>query len=106
MNFLRPGLGGLLLISLSALAQSPLHGSDDGRVTVHEWGTFTSIAGSDGRAVDWLPLRGSTDLPCFVERLGLDFKGTLAGTLVWSAVLFGGFELMRRRWTALETATI
>jgi len=79
MNFLRPGLGGLLLISLSALAQSPLHGSDDGRVTVHEWGTFTSIAGSDGRAVDWLPLRGSTDLPCFVERLGLDFKGTLAG---------------------------
>jgi hypothetical protein len=79
MKFLRPGLGGLLLICLSTFAQAPLRGSDDGRVAVHEWGTLTSIAGIDGRALDWLPLRGSTDLPCFVERLGIDFKGTLAG---------------------------
>jgi hypothetical protein len=36
-------------------------------LTVHEWGTFTTVAGPDGRAIDWLPLGGPTDLPCFVE---------------------------------------
>ena len=35
---------------------------------LHEWGTFTSIAGADGMAVEWLPQAGPTDLPCFVER--------------------------------------
>jgi len=35
-------------------------------LTVHEWGTFTSIAGPDGKAMDWLPAGGPTDLPCFV----------------------------------------
>jgi hypothetical protein len=35
-------------------------------LTVHEWGTFTTVAGKDGRAVDWLPLSGPLDLPCFV----------------------------------------
>jgi len=39
-------------------------GSD---LTVHEWGTFTSVAGPNGRSVEWLPLGGPTDLPCFVE---------------------------------------
>src|ERR1700730_18478681 len=34
---------------------------------VHEWGTFTSIAGSNGQAMDWLPLTASTELPAFVE---------------------------------------
>jgi hypothetical protein len=34
----------------------------------HEWGTFTTVAGVDGRAADWLPLGGPADLPCFVER--------------------------------------
>ena len=29
-------------------------------LTVHEWGTFTSIAGEDGRAVEWLPFGGPT----------------------------------------------
>src|SRR6266567_7696299 len=38
-----------------------------GAMTVHEWGTFTTVAGTDGRAIDWLPLAGPTDLPCFVE---------------------------------------
>ncbi|MGH7551567.1 MAG: hypothetical protein ACREMQ_00895, partial [Longimicrobiales bacterium] len=37
-----------------------------GGATVHEWGTFTTVAGEDGRAVDWLPLSGPVDLPCFV----------------------------------------
>jgi hypothetical protein len=36
-------------------------------VVVHEWGTFTTVAGEDGRAVNWLPLGGPVDLPCFVQ---------------------------------------
>ncbi|MFY9609583.1 MAG: hypothetical protein WAU45_13320 [Blastocatellia bacterium] len=43
---------------------SPLSGS---RLIVHEWGTFTSIAGRDGTAVEWRPLNGSSDLPDFVH---------------------------------------
>lgn len=38
-------------------------------VTVHEWGTFTSVAGQDGRAIEWRPLSGPSDLPCFVRVL-------------------------------------
>ena len=39
-------------------------------------------------------------VPCYVAALPF-LKNWLAGTLVWSAVLFGGFELLRRRWVAL-----
>jgi hypothetical protein len=47
----------------AALAQ----GQAQPALTVHEWGTFTTIAGPDGQAMRWLPLGGPTDLPCFVE---------------------------------------
>ena len=41
----------------------------------HEWGTFTSVAVRAGTQQPWAPLTGSPDLPCFVERLGLqNFK--------------------------------
>jgi len=51
-------------------------------LTVHEWGTFTSIAGKDGQAVEWSPLTGSTDLPGFVEHLSTaNFKLGLRGTI-------------------------
>jgi hypothetical protein len=33
---------------------------------VHEWGTFTSVAGQDGRALIWRPLTVESDLPSFV----------------------------------------
>jgi hypothetical protein len=36
-------------------------------LAVHEWGTFTSVAGLDGKPMPWLPLGGPNDLPCFVE---------------------------------------
>jgi hypothetical protein len=32
----------------------------------HEWGTFTSVSGSDGVMLDWRPLIGADDLPKFV----------------------------------------
>jgi hypothetical protein len=38
-----------------------------GELRAHEWGTFTTVAGPDGRPIDWLPLGGPTDLPCFVQ---------------------------------------
>lgn len=51
-------------------------------LTAHEWGTFTSIAGRDGQAVEWSPLTGSTDLPGFVEHFRTpQFKLGLRGTV-------------------------
>ena len=55
--------------------------SDPVDVTVHEWGTFTSVAGVDGKAVDWLPQSGPPDLPSFVEHVGYNTKGCLSGTV-------------------------
>jgi hypothetical protein len=55
--------------------------TDDTGLTVHEWGTFTSIAGDDGMAVNWMPLDGPTDLPCFVYRFEHGAKANLAGTV-------------------------
>lgn len=51
-------------------------------LTVHEWGTFTAITGKNGKAVEWAPLTGSTDLPEFVEHIsGANFKLGLRGTI-------------------------
>ena len=56
-------------------------------LTVHEWGTFTAIAGKDGRAIEWSPLGGprvtaSLDLPQFVEHFdSVNFKLGLRGTI-------------------------
>lgn len=62
----------LILLTLTAARAVNLPTSTDpvaggSGLTVHEWGTFTTVAGDDGLAVDWLPLGGPTDLPCFVE---------------------------------------
>jgi hypothetical protein len=51
-------------------------------LAVHEWGTFTSIAGCDGQAVDWQPLASPSDLPGFVEHFaGVGFKDQLRGSI-------------------------
>src|SRR5258706_9569458 len=39
------------------------------RLVVHEWGTFTSIAGKNGASLEWRPLNGASDLPSFVYDL-------------------------------------
>src|SRR5262245_46874920 len=67
-------LGGVIL-TLTMMAGSAavvayaLAATDGSNLTVHEWGTFTSIAGPDGQAVEWRPLSGPSDLPCFVTTL-------------------------------------
>lgn len=42
--------------------------------------------------------------PCYAAAIPF-FHWTLAGTLFWSALLFGGFELLRRRVPALREQT-
>jgi hypothetical protein len=52
-----------------------------GKLTVHEWGTFTVVVGRNGVPVKWRPLRVNDDLPSFVEtreRLG---KNEIFGTV-------------------------
>jgi len=50
-------------------------------LVAHEWGTFTSVAGADGAALQWSPQGGPSDLPCFVERSVFNVKGWLVGTV-------------------------
>ena len=51
-------------------------------LAVHEWGTFTSVAGADGSAIQWNVLGGKDDLPGFVNSGGYRcFKFRLAGTI-------------------------
>jgi hypothetical protein len=73
-----------IVIIAAATTLATAHGvgkaSDPRGLVVHEWGTFTSIAGEDGRAVRWLPQSDAADLPCFVERVPLD-KSSFAGTV-------------------------
>jgi hypothetical protein len=69
----------LLCVSLAANAQKA---NLDPGLIAHEWGTFTSIAGESGQAVEWLPLNNPTDLPSFVEHFrGTGFKVGLGGTI-------------------------
>lgn len=49
------------------VAQGPVLSQD--RLIVHEWGTLTSIAGSDGLALEWRPLTAPGELPGFVYNM-------------------------------------
>ena len=41
-------------------------GDEPAGLVVHEWGTFTSVVGGSGVALEWRPLADRTDLPSFV----------------------------------------
>jgi len=70
---------------LAVSAALILIAADTGKVqsnglTIHEWGTFTSVAGADGSAVDWDALGCKSDLPEFVNAAGYrGFKFRLEG---------------------------
>src|SRR5262245_20446737 len=66
----------LLLVVTIALPKA----ADQVGLTVHEWGTFTSVAGVNGDAVAWHTYGGPGDLPCFVNRFG-GFKSVLLGNV-------------------------
>jgi hypothetical protein len=72
-----------LRTALAVLLAAPVFGADtlpsSQGLVAHEWGTFTSVAGAHGEAVNWLPLTGASDLPCFVHRQGISNpKGSFA----------------------------
>jgi len=46
-------------------------------LVVHEWGTFTSIAGADTQTVEWTPYRGGAELPRFVYGGKHNARGTV-----------------------------
>ena len=73
-----PGLvAPVSVATMPAASVGPVEG-----LVAHEWGTFTSIAGEDGRAVNWLPHVGPTDLPDFVGRISCPrFKSALEGVV-------------------------
>src|SRR5262245_9683005 len=56
-------------ITVKLRRTSTANASKENRLVVHEWGTFTSIAGKDGVALEWRPLNGATDLPKFVHTI-------------------------------------
>jgi hypothetical protein len=71
-------LGTLLLLTVvvsgtaALVAAGAQSAGDRARVsamTVHEWGTFTSVAGESGQTIPWRPFGQPTDLPCFVSLL-------------------------------------
>jgi hypothetical protein len=66
-------------IASPRLADPPLHPAG---LTVHEWGTFTSVAGEDGSAIEWDALGCKGDLPGFVNEFGYrGLKWRLRGTV-------------------------
>ena len=73
----------LVLFAALTGASAPLASppADPSNLTVHEWGTFTTIAGDDGRPVEWSAWTGPQDLPCFVKRLDWCAKCTPGATV-------------------------
>src|ERR1700733_16264317 len=77
----------LLLVLITAstaavLSTAEIPTAQPSDLTVHEWGTFTSVAGEDGSAIDWDALGGKDDLPAFVNDFGYrGFKWRLTGTV-------------------------
>jgi hypothetical protein len=56
-------------VLVAARAQATSEPARVSAMTVHEWGTFTSVAGEDGQAIRWQPFGRPSELPCFVTLL-------------------------------------
>jgi len=72
------------IVLVSALGLVTAQAADLGNdaLVAHEWGTFTSVAGEDGSAMDWDALGCKDDLPGFVNDFGYrGFKWRLHGTV-------------------------
>jgi hypothetical protein len=65
MSFAR--FASTLFLGVASFAAETVPGSTGG-LTVHEWGTFTSVADRDGSSIPWTVLADDGDLPCFVIR--------------------------------------
>jgi hypothetical protein len=78
-----PILTAILLVSTGiVLIADDTNSAQVNSLTVHEWGTFTSVAGADGSAIDWDALGCKDDLPRFVNAEQYrGFKWRLDGTV-------------------------
>jgi hypothetical protein len=68
----------MTLVALGLTAAGTARAQTAGHYTIHEWGTFTSVQGGDGKLLDWRPLQSSA-LPGFVynwNRPGLNVYPT------------------------------
>jgi hypothetical protein len=76
-------LAALLLVIATAALAAELHPTQPFTgLTMHEWGTFTSVAGENGAAIDWDTLGCKNDLPRFVNDYGYrGLKFRLHGTV-------------------------
>jgi hypothetical protein len=71
-----------LFAATAILSAAEVQTTELSDLTVHEWGTFTSVAGPDGSAIDWDALGDKDDLPGFVNDLGYRcFKWRVTGTV-------------------------
>jgi hypothetical protein len=76
---------------IAAMLSLVVRSTPTDKLVLHEWGTFTSVAGADGKPIEWNSLAGPSDLPSFVytiekSSLGLrvpeqNTKHTLQGTV-------------------------
>lgn len=68
--FSRLAIFWLVLLSLSTLGTTKLKTAraeaSGANLIAHEWGTFTSVVGRGGGALEWRPLSFESDLPSFV----------------------------------------
>ena len=78
----------VLSLAATVVSTSIASARDPSGVVVHEWGTFTSVAGADGRAVEWWTLSGPQDLPCFVERFQVSKAGNRGTVRMETPVLY------------------
>lgn len=109
------GLHGTLLVVYACIAATSLLGFGlRGRVSTLRVTAFSVVAALGFFLVTnfavWLgsgmyPLDAQGLVACYVAALPF-LKYTLAGTLFYSAVLFGGFELLSRRIPALRAQTV
>lgn len=73
----------LIVLATLVLATADAQPLQDrsGGLTLHEWGTFTVVAGADGIASRWRPLDVPSDLPAFVEMRTRNGKSEILGTV-------------------------
>jgi hypothetical protein len=75
-------ISALVVVTAALLIAADFRPAPPGDLTVHEWGTFTSVGGVDGSAIEWDALGGKNDLPAFVNDFGYrGFKWRLTGTV-------------------------
>jgi hypothetical protein len=72
-----PPVAAAMAISAVLFAATKIDSVQPDGLTVHEWGTFTSVAGEDGSAIEWNALGCKSDLPRFVHDFG--YRGLKLG---------------------------